>query len=176
MNDKPWLALIACLCLVAAGCGKSEAAASRAVSPAAPPGAAPLPAAHSDCAHAVCADNFFVDIVSPNDCIAGAACRMTLKLVATGDFHINDEYPYRFRADDTQDVTFAGTDGAGRNVFSKAAGNWTKGDAKSGSMAITFLPAGKASLTISGTFKLSGCSKENCLLEQRQVRATVLAR
>jgi hypothetical protein len=176
MNDKPWLALVACLCLVAAGCGKSEAAASRAVSPAASPRAAPSPAAHSDCAHAVCADNFFVDIVSPNDCIGGAACRMVLNLVATGDFHINDEYPYRFRADDTQDVTFAGTDDAGKNVFSKAAGNWTKGDAKNGSMAVTFLPAGKGSKTISGTFKLSVCSKENCLLEQRQVGATVLAR
>src|SRR5260370_42008200 len=148
MNDKPWLALIAGLCLVATSCGKSEAAAGRGVSAPVPPGAAPSPAAHSDCGHAVCADNFFVDIVSPNDCIAGATCRMTLKLVATGDFHINDEYPYRFRADDTQGVTFTGTDGAGKNVFSKAAANWTKGDAQNRSAAVTILPAGKPRLAI----------------------------
>jgi hypothetical protein len=176
MNDKPRLALVASLCLVATGCGKSEAAASRVVTPAAPAGATPATAAHSDCAHAICAENFFVDVVAPNDCVAGGTCRMTLKLAATGDFHVNDEYPYRFRADDAQGVTFAGTDGAGKNVFSKAAGDWTKGDAKSGSMAVTFLPSSKSSLTISGIFKLSVCSKENCLLEQRQVGATVVAR
>jgi len=176
MNDKPRLALVGSLFVVAAGCGKSEAAASRVVIPTASAAATPAPAAHSDCAHAICADNFFVDVVAPGDCVAGGTCRMTLKLVATGDFHVNDEYPYRFRADDTRGVTFAGTDGGGRNVFSKAAGDWTKVDAKSGSMAVTFLPSSKASVTISGTFKLSVCSKEDCLLEQRQVGATVVAR
>jgi hypothetical protein len=194
MNAKPRLAPFASLWLsvagrlavagwlAVAGCGKSEAVASGAVGPVAPPGAAAQPAAprpstgNSDCAHAVCADNFFVDVIAPNDCVTGSACRAALKLVATGDFHVNDEYPYRFRAEDTPGITFVGTDGLGKNVFSKAAGDWTKGDAKSGSMALTFLPLEKGSKTISGTFKVSVCSAENCLLEQRQVKATVLAK
>jgi hypothetical protein len=178
MNATAWWALVTSLPL-AVGCGKSEAAA-RAVNPTAPPASSPLPSrspmSHADCAHAICADNFFVDVVAPNDCVAGAVCRLTLKLAATGDFHINDEYPYRFRADDTREVTFAGTDGSGKNVFSKAAGDWTKSDAKTGSMAVSFLLSEKGSKTISGAFKLSVCSTENCLLEQPQVKATVLAR
>ena len=45
---------------------------------------------------------------------------MAVKLVATGEFHINDEYPYRFKADDASGIEFLGTDG-GKNAFSKAA-------------------------------------------------------
>ena len=177
MNAKPWVTLMSWPWLAMMGCGKSEAAVSpgpptTAASPAPP---ARPPTGPSACSHATCADHFFVDVITPNDCVAGAPCRVSLKLVATGDFHINDEYPYRFRAEETKEVAFAGTDGAGKTVFSKAAGDWTKGDVKSGSMAVTFVPSDKGSKTISGIFKLSVCSKENCLLEQPQIGATVLA-
>ena len=77
----------------------------------------------------------------PVSCTAGSPCNVTLKLVATGDFHVNDEYPYRFKADDAPGVAFLGTDPGGKNTFSKAAGDWQKADAKSGAMTVKFIAA-----------------------------------
>jgi hypothetical protein len=128
-----------------------------------------------DCGHAVCATNFFID-TAVTDCTAGSPCGMTLKLVATGEFHINDEYPYKFRADDTTGVAFLGTDTGGANVFSKAAGDWQKAEEKTGSITVKFTSAERGTKTVGGIFKLSVCSAQNCLLEQRQLTASVLTK
>jgi hypothetical protein len=127
-----------------------------------------------ECGHAVCADNFFIDTSSPPGCAQGATCSVAFRLVATGDFHVNDQYPYRFAADGAKDLQFFGADVGGKNVFSKAAGDWQKSDAKSGAMTVKFAPKGSGQKAVSGTFKLSVCSEANCLLEQRQVSAMVL--
>lgn len=172
------------LCLVgtwmlALGCGKPEGmagpgAAKNAAVASAPAAAASAPA--TGCGHTACADNFFVDAIAPADCGAGRECAVTVKLVATGEFHVNDQYPYRFKADDAPGVQFAGTDAAGKNVFSKAAGDWRKVDEKGGAMTVRFTPSDKGDKTIAGTLKLSVCSAQNCLLEQRTVSATVAAK
>jgi hypothetical protein len=127
-----------------------------------------------ECGHAVCADNFFIDTSSPPGCAQGATCSVAFRLVATGDFHVNDQYPYRFAADGAKDLQFFGADVGGKNVFSKAAGDWQKSGAKSGAMTVKFAPTGPGQKAVSGTFKLSVCSEANCLLEQRQVSAMVL--
>ena len=101
---------------------------------------------------------------------------MAVKLVATGEFHINDEYPYRFKADDASGIEFLGTDTGGKNAFSKAAGDWQKSEERSGAMTVKFSPAERGTKTIGGTFKLSVCSAQNCLLEQRQLTASVLTK
>jgi hypothetical protein len=151
------------------GCAKSRAAAAEGKGPPAPsPGAA--------CAHTACGERFYVDAVSPESCTSGAECDVALKLVALAPFHINDEYPYRFRGDDSSLLQFLGTDAAGKNVFSKAAGDWRKADATNGSMNVRFVPTVKGSTTVGGTFKLSVCSTESCLLEQRQVAISVAVR
>jgi hypothetical protein len=128
------------------------------------------------CGHAVCADNFFIDAVPAGDCAAGSACGVTLKLVATGDFHINDEYPYRFKADEAAGLEFLGKDEGGKNTFSKAAGDWQKSEEKAGIMTVKFVPKGRGPANLAGTFKLSVCSPQNCLLDQRQVTAAVTAK
>lgn len=162
------LAAVAALACVAAACSKGRDAAARGA-----PETMALSAPQSGCAHALCADNFFVDVASGR-CAAGGACNVTLKLVATGEFHVNDEYPYKFKADEAPGVEFLGTDGAGKNVFSKAAGDWQKTDEKSGVMTVKFKPQDHGNKTIAGVFKLSVCSAQNCLLEQRPVAASVV--
>lgn len=132
-----------------------------------------LSAQPADCAHAVCADHFFID-AAPVNCTAGSPCSATLKLVATGDFHVNDEYPYRFKADAAPGISFLGTDENGKNAFSKAAGDWQKSDAKSGAMTVKFVAANPGTKAVGGTLKLSVCSAQACLLEQRQVTADVV--
>jgi hypothetical protein len=150
-------ALLSCAC----GRDSDTARASKAaVSAAAPIG---------ECGHAVCADNFFIDTSPTPGCAPGATCALSVRLVATGAFHINDEYPYRFKADDAKDLQYFGTDGAGRSVFSKAAGDWAKTDPKIGAMTVKFASASAGRKTVAGTLKLSVCSEANCLLEQRQV-------
>jgi hypothetical protein len=156
------------LALVAAACSKDRDAARSSEAPA-------LSAPQAPCGHAVCATDFFIDMAT-SDCALGSPCSLKVNLVATGDYHINDDYPYRFKADDAPGVEFLGTDPGGKNAFSKAAGDWRKAEAKSGAMTVNFTPADRGSKTIAGTFKLSVCSPQSCLLEQRQVKASVLTK
>jgi hypothetical protein len=156
---------------LAGGCSRAADAPSKAEIIAV--SAAPPPA--SSCAHAVCADNFFVDTTT-EDCVVGSPCSVSLKLVATGAFHVNDEYPYRFRADDAAGVEFLGTDAAGTNTFSKSAGDWQRSEEKAGLMNVKFTVADRGTKRIGGTLKLSVCSAQACLLEQRTVTASVLTK
>jgi hypothetical protein len=127
----------------------------------------------ADCGHTSCGSNFFVDAVPPGDCATGANCTIGLTLVATGAYHINDEYPYKFRADDAPKVTFQGTDPTGPNVFSKGASNWQKTGAQKGTMNVIFQSTDKGTKNVSGTFKFSVCSEQNCQLEQAAVTIPV---
>jgi hypothetical protein len=169
------LALIATVALPALGvaCGRSRPAPDEhGVTSAAAPTPTPT-SAQAECGHTACADNLFVDARPAAACAAGSTCAVKLTLVATGDFHVNDEYPYRFKADDVPGLTFLGTDDAGKNVFSKAAGDWTKIDPKSGAMTVRFTPAARGPATIAGVLRLSVCSGATCQLEQSHVSAVV---
>jgi len=168
----PTLFVSALLGLFAAGCGKDSHAASHS-----PDDLTAPPAQHAaDCGHSACGSNFFLDVAPATDCAAGAPCSLTIKLVATGEFHINEDYPYKFKADDAPGVEFLGADAAGKNTFSKAASDWKKKDEKSGAMTVAFRAADKGAKSVGGTFKLSVCSAQTCQLEQQQVQATVAVR
>jgi hypothetical protein len=166
MNRATWVigALSAGMAL---GCGRADANRNSAAVGSAPAGGCGQ--------HAVCADAFFIDTVAPDHCAAGAECTLSIKLGATGAFHVNDEYPYKFKADLAPGVQFVGTDPAGRNVFSKPAGDWAKVDDKSGLLSVKFFVGTPGEQTIGGTFKLSVCSAANCLLEERALRARIVA-
>jgi hypothetical protein len=154
-------------------CGRSEPGASGTARSPKPPAATDTTA--TACSHAACGQGYFVDAVPQDGCSPGAACRVSLKLVATGDFHVNDEYPYRFKGEPAAGVEFLGTDPGGKNVFSKPAGDWAKADAKSGVMTLK-LTAAAPPQVVTGVFKLSVCSAESCLIDQPQVRAVVALR
>ena len=157
------------LALLDGGCGKDGHASGRSDRAVTAPQAA-------ECGHTACGSNFFVDGAQVGDCPAGANCTAKLTLVATGDFHINDQYPYKFKADDVAGVTFRGTDHGGPNVFSKDADDWHKTGAQSGVMTVTFQSTDKGAKSLSGTFKLSVCSAQNCQLEQQTVTVPVAVR
>ncbi len=133
-------------------------------------------ASPAECSHAACGDDFFVDAEPPAACAPGATCTLALTVVATGAFHLNDAYPYKFRADEQPGVEFLGKGESGHDVFSKTADDWTKKDEKRGTMAVTFRTGTVGVRVLSGTFKLSVCSAEKCELEQRPVRAPVTVR
>jgi hypothetical protein len=163
-----WLAALAVLL---AACGRDSHAATHEnadLSQAQPP--------RPGCGHAACGNNFYIDVASREGCSVGAACGVVLTLVATGDYHINDEYPYKFQADEASGVEFLGTDVAGKSIFSKNAHNWTKNDEKMGTMTVTCKPTSPGDKTVGGVFKLSVCSAQNCQLERETVTATLAVR
>jgi hypothetical protein len=116
--------------------------------------------------------NFTIDAAPAGDCKAGAECHITIKLRAAGDYHINKEYPYKFKAEGAG-VEFLGSDAAGKNTFSKSAGDFVIDDEKGATMTVKFKPAAKGTATIKGTFKMSVCSAQNCQLETQDISVDV---
>src|SRR5262245_50197766 len=69
-------------------------------------------------------NNFTISAEVIGDCKANTECKVQIKLQALDSFHVNKEYPYKFKAGDVAGVEYLGTDAAGKNVFSKAAGDF----------------------------------------------------
>jgi hypothetical protein len=111
-------------------------------------------------------NNFKLDASPAGDCKAGETCTATIRLEAVGDYHINKDYPYKFKAKEAPSIEFLGSDPAGKNVFSKGAGDFTIDGEKVGTMTVHFKPGAKGAVTVGGTYKLSVCSAQNCQLEQ----------
>ena len=129
-------------------------------------------------AQQVASGNNFVVHASVASCTANADCKIDLKLEAKGDFHVNKEYPYKFKATAANGVTYLGKDGAGPDTFSKSAGDFVLDSAneKVGTMTVKFKSANKGAVTIAGVFKLSVCSAQNCQLETANVSVPVTVR
>jgi hypothetical protein len=125
--------------------------------------------------HHVDGKNFTLDSERDGECKAGNECHVTVKLKAVGDYHINKEYPYKFKAEGAG-VEFLGTDAAGKNTFSKSANDFVIVDEKNATMTIRFKPAAKGMTTIKGTLKMSVCSAQNCQLETQDVVVDVLVK
>jgi len=156
--------VLGAVAFVNAACSKDSAAAIATV---APPMAIKGAGPHVDGNH------FTLDAIPADKCAAGANCSVTIKLVAQAEYHVNQQYPYKFIASQTPGVTFLGSDAAGPNIFTKTAGDFTIGDEKSATMLVKFKAGQRGAVSIAGTFKLSVCSAQNCQLEQQDVTVNV---
>ena len=114
--------------------------------------------------------NFTLDASSPG-CRVEVSCTMTLRLAATGDYHVNKEYPYKFLAAAAPGVQFLGSGDA--NTFSRAAGDFREDSEKAGTMTVRFKPTSAGEARVSGTYKMSVCSAENCQVETQAVMLAV---
>jgi len=152
---------------IATGCSRdSEAATAKTDDKAA---AAPVVAAGNH----VDGPNFKLDATPEGDCKAGATCAVVLRLEAAGDYHINKEYPYKFKAENAANLEFQGTDAAGKNVFSKTAGDFKIEGEKIGTLRVKFKPTAKGNVIITGKYKMSVCSAQDCKLESPDIQATI---
>jgi hypothetical protein len=172
---RPTLDRFAALALAglsAAACGRASSATQRASNE------AQLAPERADCSHAFCSDHFFVDVDPGPPCAAGATCTLGVKLTATGAFHVNDEYPFKFKADGASDpgLEFLGKSTEGKNVFSRQAGDWRKDAEQTGTMSVAWRAAQPGTKKLAGLLKLSVCSAEACLLDTAPVQTTVAAR
>jgi hypothetical protein len=95
-----------------------------------------------------------IDLVPPSACAASAPCEVRLVLTAQGDYHVNDQYPVKFIAEQ-------GIEGTG---------TFHRDSEKVGTLRLTARPG-----RISGTFKLSVCTEENCEIEAPRIAFDVAA-
>jgi hypothetical protein len=114
--------------------------------------------------------NFTLDL-SSDGCKAGDDCAVTIKLAATGGYHVNKEYPYKFIATPSPGVTFLGK--SDPNTFSRAAGDYVEQGEKLGTMTVRFKAASPGEARIAGKYKLSVCSDEQCLIEEARIELAV---
>ena len=117
-------------------------------------------------------DHFALDLETKG-CKAGAECTMTIKLAIQGDFHVNKEYPYRYVAADTAGVEYLGK--ADKNKFTKDAGDFVAADEKNGTMTVKFKPATAGKLKLTGVYKMSLCSADQCQIEEPSLELTIPA-
>jgi hypothetical protein len=118
----------------------------------------------------VTGNHFTLDVATPG-CIAGTECAVTLRLEATGGYHINQEYPYKVTMDATPSVAFLSKDGTG--AFSKAANDFRIDSEHVATMTVKIKPAAKGPAALSGLYKMSVCSEANCQIEQTRIALVV---
>ncbi len=102
-------------------------------------------------------DYFRVDAAPEQPaCQVAAPCEAQLILTALGDYHVNENYPFKLVVAPTAEVTVEGT-GSFR----------AKG--KIGTLALPFRATSAGTAKIAGTFKLSVCNDENCQIETPKI-------
>ena len=115
-------------------------------------------------------NNFGLDLFSPG-CKATEECAMTIKLAPAGDYHINKQYPYKFIASAAPNVTFLGK--ADPNTFQRSSGDFVEAGEKSGTMTVRFKPASAGEAKVTGKYKFSVCSADQCQIEESNLDLSI---
>jgi hypothetical protein len=100
---------------------------------------------------------FRVEVAPPASCVASASCEARIELTALGDYKVNDEYPFKFVADPDLGVAVDGS------------GSFEVTGKQTGTMTVTLRPAAAGPARVTGVFKLSVCTPENCEIEEPRV-------
>ncbi len=95
-----------------------------------------------------------IDAGPRTPCAAGAPCEARLVLTALGEYKINKDYPFKFVGAPSPGVTLDGP------------GTFALDDAKTGTLTIRFRAARSGPVRVTGTFKLSVCTEEQCEIEE----------
>jgi len=98
-------------------------------------------------------------------CKKGETCSVEVSLVAKGDYHINDKYPYKFKVDDpAPGVKYP------KPVVGKDDGVMEE---KKLLLKVPFVAETAGDKRVAGTFSLSVCSAANCLMDKQPLEVTV---
>jgi hypothetical protein len=127
------------------------------------PADAPAPAA----AQAKFSDASFDLVLAPKgDYKAGQAGEVEIALVAKAPFHVNDKYPYKFKAKEGSGIKFAAP------VTSKEA---LKLETMKATMTVAFTPEAAGKHELAGQFSFSVCTDDKCLIEKRDLALEITA-
>jgi hypothetical protein len=98
-------------------------------------------------------------------CKKGETCAVEVSLVAKGDYHINDKYPYKFKVDDpAPGVKYP------KPVVGKDDGVMEE---KKLLLKVPFIAETAGDKRVAGTLSLSVCSAANCLMDKQPLEVTV---
>lgn len=102
-----------------------------------------------------------IDAGPPVACAQGATCEARLVLTALGEYHVNQDYPFKFLGEPAPAVP---VDGEGAFAID---------DARHLTMTVKFHPAAAGTAKLVGTFKLSVCSDDTCEIETPRIELAV---
>lgn len=186
LDLRPLVLLAATAALVAA-CKKeappagedARAPTAEVPSPQAPPAAASVPAAAASAAEAPAAAppaggaagqsrydeaKFAIVAQASGAYAAGKEGIVEVVLDAKPPFHVNQQYPYKFKAKEAPGVKFA------QPVIGK---DQAKLETQRMTMRVPFTPDAAGQRTVSGQFLFSVCTDETCLMEKRDLSLVV---
>jgi hypothetical protein len=110
--------------------------------------------------------NYAASLDVAEACRSAKPCTVRAVVLAKGDYHINDKYPYKFV---TQDPPQRGVTypmpivGRENGVFQE----------KKAVLSVPFVADGPGEKTVGGTLSLSVCSTANCLMDKLVLETTV---
>jgi hypothetical protein len=160
------MVMLGALGMAAVGCGKvSEAAPSAAGAQgatAAPNAAEPMAPGGASFDNA----NYSAKIASAGPCKKDQTCTAEIVVLAKGEYHINDKYPYRFKLEDPPPAGVKYP----KPVIGKEDGTM---DEHKVTLKVPFVPASAGDKKVAGTLSLSVCSAANCLMDKQQLDLTV---
>lgn len=165
LSPNAWFVALAVsgAAFAASGCTKSEAAPSREAAPERPAAASPASAA---------TDAYGVEIKAIGPYKAGAEGAIELTLRAKGGYHLNDQYPFRFKVADppAENISYpkAVLQRADFAFAEENKGNPQNPEHKpdTAKVQIPFLASKSGRVTVAGTFLLSVCSDANCIMDK----------
>jgi hypothetical protein len=148
------------LALCAGGCSNSEAATRPAPTQATPESAGVHAGARSD------NEKYTAEIKASGSYAPGAQGTVDVTLAPKGGYHINAQYPYKFKVTDPapEGVTFP------KPLLARADGSFEE---TKGSFHVPFVAAKAGRVTVGGTLYLSVCSDANCIIEKEPLEVAV---
>ncbi len=165
LRHAPLVLFGAAFTVVGVGCNKEakpEPPKAELALPATPQGASAEPAAPA----AVTGEpkysepNFELSIEPPAEVASGKPAEAKILLVAKSPFHVNQNYPYKFKVKASDGLK------SDKPVFSSEA---VKLETQRATMTVAFTPEASGSKKLSGQFAFSVCTDDKCLIEKRDL-------
>jgi|SRR5689334_238464 len=104
------------------------------------------------------AANYTVEMVATGAYKAGAEGAVQITIVPKGEYHMNAQYPYKFKANAPADgLTYP------KPMLQRADGKFEE---KRGTFSVPFVAAKAGKVTVGGLLNMSVCSAANCIVEK----------
>ncbi|HEY4117059.1 MAG TPA: hypothetical protein VGM56_04365 [Byssovorax sp.] len=152
---------VAALALFAVcGCSSSEAAPRRGAE------TAPAPVAPRASSSRIETANYVLEATVPAGAKAGQEAAIEVRLTTKGDYHLNKQYPYKFKvaSPPPEGVTFP------KQVLERGDGAFEE---KSCAFKVPFVAAKAGKTVVGGTLSMSVCSEANCVMDKQAVEVAV---
>lgn len=111
------------------------------------------------------ADTYLVELTAGGPYKAGVPGNVTVSLTAKAGFHINEQYPYRFKTSSpSEGISYP------KPVLERADGHFEE---KTALFNLPFVASHSGKFTLGGVLNLSVCSPTSCIVQKAPLDVTV---